>query len=62
MLQKMRSRYHKYKGRYADAAKAYTELEVENTKVKNIMQQTQVQRDCDPLAPAGYMVIIFTCS
>ena len=44
MLQKMRARYHKYKGRYADVAKAYTELENENQKVKNIMQQTQVNR------------------
>lgn len=43
MLQKMRSRYHKYKGRYADVAKAYTELESENSKIKNIMQQTQVK-------------------
>ncbi len=42
MLQKMRSRYHKYKGRYVDVAKAYTELEAENHKVKGIMQQTQV--------------------
>ena len=28
--------------RYVDVAKAYTELEAENQKVKNIMQQTQV--------------------
>lgn len=43
MLQKTRARYHKYKGRYTDVAKAYTELESENAKVKNIMQQTQVR-------------------
>jgi len=43
MLQKARTRYHKYKGRYADVAKAYTELEAENQKVKNVMQQTQVK-------------------
>lgn len=42
MLQKMRLRYHKYKGRYADVARAYGDLENENKKVKNIMQQTQV--------------------
>ena len=41
MLQKTRARYHKYKGRYADVAKAYTELEEENKKVKNVMHQTQ---------------------
>jgi hypothetical protein len=43
MLQKMRVRYHKYKGRYSDVAKAYTELSAENQKVKNVMQQTQVR-------------------
>lgn len=41
MLQKMRTRYHKYKGRYGDVAKAYTELQMENDKVKTVMQQTQ---------------------
>ena len=41
MLQKMRLRYHKYKGRYVDAANAYKELEAEHKKVRNIMQQTQ---------------------
>merc|ERR1712223_1195834 len=41
MLQKTRSRYHKYKGRYADVANAYGQLENENEKVKNVMQQTQ---------------------
>ncbi|TRY78268.1 hypothetical protein TCAL_10647, partial [Tigriopus californicus] len=41
MLQKMRTRYHKYKGRYGDVAKAYTDLQVENDKVKTVMQQTQ---------------------
>merc|ERR1712013_679150 len=34
-------RYHKYKGRYTDLAKAYRELEGENKKVKEVMQQTQ---------------------
>ncbi len=43
MLQKMRMRYHKYKGRYADLANAYKELESENQKVRNVMQQTQVR-------------------
>jgi hypothetical protein len=38
-----RARYHKYKGRYADVIKAYTDLQNENAKVKNVMQQTQVQ-------------------
>ena len=42
MLQKSRARYHKYKGRYADVAKAYTDLDNENQKIKNVMQQTQV--------------------
>lgn len=32
--QKMRARYHKYKGRYADLAKHYRELEREREKVK----------------------------
>merc|ERR1711874_315329 len=41
MLTKMRARYHKYKGRYSDIAKAYKELEVENGKVKQVMQTTQ---------------------
>merc|ERR1712141_27346 len=41
MLQKSRTRYHKYKGRYADVANAYGQLENENEKVKNVMQQTQ---------------------
>ena len=41
MLSKMRGRYHKYKGRYTDLAKAYRELEGENKKVKEVMQQTQ---------------------
>ena len=41
MLQKSRTRYHKYKGRYADVASAYGQLENENEKVKNVMQQTQ---------------------
>merc|ERR1712156_330799 len=41
MLQKTRSRYHKYKGRYSDVANAYKSLENENQKVKNVMQQTQ---------------------
>lgn len=34
--QKMRARYHKYKGRYADLAKHYRELEREREKVKVI--------------------------
>ena len=42
MLQKMRTRYHKYKGRYAEVAKAYTEMEAEKAKIANVMQQTQV--------------------
>jgi len=29
--------------RYADVAKAYTDLEAENQKVKSVMQQTQVK-------------------
>lgn len=41
MLSKMRARYHKYKGRYTDLAKAYRDLESENRKVKEVMQQTQ---------------------
>lgn len=32
--QKMRARYHKYKGRYADLARHYKELEREREKVK----------------------------
>ncbi len=32
--QKTRSRYHKYKGRYADLAKHYRELERDREKVK----------------------------
>ena len=43
MLQKSRARYHKYKGRAADVVKAYQELEAENGKIKNVMQQTQVK-------------------
>ncbi len=46
MLQKTRTRYHKYKGRYTDIAKAYNDLENENGKVKNVMQQTQVTFFC----------------
>ena len=42
MLQKARARYHKYKGRYSDVAKAYQDLERENGKIKTVMQQTQV--------------------
>ena len=42
MLQKARARYHKYKGRAADVVKAYQDLEAENAKIKNVMQQTQV--------------------
>ena len=41
MLSKMRGRYHKYKGRYTDLAKAYKDLQAENLKVKDVMQQTQ---------------------
>ena len=41
MLSKMRGRYHKYKGRYTDLGKAYRELQSENKKVKDVMQQTQ---------------------
>jgi len=41
MLSKMRSRYHKYKGRYTDLSKAFRELQNENKKVKDVMQQTQ---------------------
>ena len=41
MLSKSRARYHKYKGRYTDLGKAYKELQGENTKVKEVMQQTQ---------------------
>ena len=41
MLSKMRARYHKYKGRYADLSRAYRDLEAENRKVKEVMQQTQ---------------------
>ena len=35
-------RYHKYKGRFTDLAQAYKDLEAENQKVKDVMQQTQV--------------------
>ena len=38
MLQKARARYHKYKGRYSDVAKAYQDLERENGKIKTVMQ------------------------
>ena len=41
MLQKSRARYHKYKGRYSDLAKAFQDLERENGKIKGVMQQTQ---------------------
>ena len=41
MLQKSRARYHKYKGRYTDLAKAFQDLERENGKIKSVMQQTQ---------------------
>lgn len=41
MLGKMRARYHKYKGRYTDLARAYKDLEVENGKIKQVMQTTQ---------------------
>lgn len=41
MLSKARARYHKYKGRYADLSRAYTDLQTENKKVKEVMQQTQ---------------------
>ena len=41
MVSKMRARYHKYKGRYTDLGKAYRELQAENKKVKEVMQQTQ---------------------
>ena len=44
MLQKSRARYHKYKGRCTDVVKAYKELEAENGKIKNVMQQTQVRK------------------
>ena len=33
-FQKMRTRYHKYKGRYADLAKHYKDLEREKDRVK----------------------------
>ena len=33
-FQKMRARYHKYKGRYVDLAQHYKELEHEKEKVK----------------------------
>ena len=36
-------RYHKYKGRFTDLAQAYKDLEAENQKVKDVMQQTQVR-------------------
>merc|ERR1719410_2447804 len=41
MVSKMRARYHKYKGRYTDLGKAYRDLQAENKKVKEVMQQTQ---------------------
>ena len=53
MLQKTRARYHKYKGRYADVAKAYKDLEGENGKVKNVMQQTQVL--------SNFFISLFLC-
>ena len=37
-------RYHKYKGRFSDVAQAYKDLEAENQKIKDVMQQTQVRR------------------
>merc|ERR1740128_862 len=37
----MRARYHKYKGRYADLAKHYQELEREKEKVKTILADSQ---------------------
>ena len=37
-------RYHKYKGRFSDLAQAYKDLEAENQKVKDVMQQTQVSK------------------
>jgi hypothetical protein len=42
MLQKARARYHKYKGRYTDVARAFQDLEKENSKIKTVMHQTQV--------------------
>lgn len=47
-----RARYHKYKGRYTDVIKAYTDLQNENAKVKNVMQQTQVPQQLQQIKPS----------
>ncbi|KAI9560211.1 hypothetical protein GHT06_014225 [Daphnia sinensis] len=39
--QKMRVRYHKYKGRYSDLARHYKELERDREKVKHVLTETQ---------------------
>ena len=49
------SRYHKYKGRFTDLATAYKELEGENQKVKDVMQQTQVSRNTQ-YNPGCYLI------
>uniref|UniRef100_A0A0K2UYC5 GRIP domain-containing protein n=1 Tax=Lepeophtheirus salmonis TaxID=72036 RepID=A0A0K2UYC5_LEPSM len=41
MLSRSRSRYHKYKSRYAVVVKAYQDLNAENQKISNVMHQTQ---------------------
>merc|ERR1711962_913095 len=38
---KMRQRYHKYKGRYSDLARAYKEKERESEKLRDVLTKTQ---------------------
>ncbi|XP_042206402.1 golgin subfamily A member 4-like [Homarus americanus] len=38
---KMRQRYHKYKGRYADLARAYKDKERESDKLRDVLTKTQ---------------------
>ncbi|KAK8753460.1 hypothetical protein OTU49_004569, partial [Cherax quadricarinatus] len=38
---KMRQRYHKYKGRYSDLARAYKEKEKESEKLRDVLTKTQ---------------------
>ncbi|XP_047736681.1 golgin subfamily A member 4 isoform X2 [Hyalella azteca] len=40
---KMRQRYHKYKGRYADVVRAYREKEREAEKLRDVLAKTQDQ-------------------
>lgn len=38
---KMRQRYHKYKGRYADLSRAYKDKEKESDKLRDVLAKTQ---------------------